>query len=369
MRLSTHDTVQRIWTVQLHAQPGGPLLSCPHCTLPGYRVQASSARSAALTHLARHAQRDALPGHLRTCQCRARGCSWHPRRRGCAGPVLLALTCDRSGRMWRLADACAACAAATRYTAVVPDTLPGPAPAQATSRTARRSHPPHGPGERLRVRETLTYLAAALPRFSSPAARLLALQCALRADHQGHVRLPHGLLLGMRLRGRTELWSELEHAGWLACPALRNSPLEARLLDAAMQSQTSGRSARARAAHWALRPTPLATPRGMAPSVQLTALTLAAHTCDGTGSAELDVLTRLCGQSPQQLEDLLDQLVRSRLLADWRHISDEEISWRLPSQIAVGRTAVQQRWHGCQLRRSKPCRSSCALCSMSTPCW
>lgn len=89
----------------------------------------------------------------------------------------------------------------------------------------------------------------------------------------------------------------------------------------------------------------------------------------GTPRAELDVLTRLCGQSPQQLEDLLDQLVRSRLLADWRHISDEEISWRLPSQIAVGRTAVQQRWHGCQLRRSKPCRSSCALCSMTTPCW
>ena len=95
MRLSTHDTVQRIWTVRLHPQPGGPLLSCLHCALPGHRLQAASARSAVLTHLARHAQRDALPGHLRTCQCRARGCCWHPRRRGCAGPVLLALTRDR----------------------------------------------------------------------------------------------------------------------------------------------------------------------------------------------------------------------------------------------------------------------------------
>ncbi|MGW0649425.1 hypothetical protein ACWD4T_11520 [Streptomyces umbrinus] len=342
MRLSTHDTVQRIWTVRLHSQPGGPLLSCPHCALHGYRLPASSARSAVLTHLARHAQHDALPRYLRTCQCRARGCSWHPRRRGCAGPVLLALTCDRSGRMWRLADACAACAAATSYTAVVPDTLPGPAPTKSTRRTARRSNPLRGPGERLCVREMLTYLAVALPRYSSPAARLLALQCALRADRQGHVRLPNGFLRGMRLRGRTELWSELEHAGWLICPARPHSLMAIRLLDASMQSQTSGRGARARAAHWALRPTPLAAPRGMAPSVQLTALTLAAHTCDSTGSVELDVLTRLCGQSPQQLEDLLDQLVRSRLLAGWRHISHEEISWHLPPQIEVGRAAVQR---------------------------
>jgi hypothetical protein len=342
MRLSTHDTVQRIWTVRLHSQPGGPLLSCPHCALPGYRLPASSARSAVLTHLARHAQRDALPGHLRTCQCRARGCCWHPRRRGCAGPVLLALTCDRSGRMWRLADACAACAAATSYTAVVPDTLPGPGPTKSTRRTARRRNPLHGPGERLCVREMLTYLAVALPRYSSPTARLLALQCALRADRQGHVRLPNGFLRGMRLRGRTELWSELEHAGWLICPARPHSPMKVHLLDAAMQSQASGRSARARAAHWALRPTPLAAPRGMAPTMQLTELTLAAHTCDSTGSAELDVLTRLCGQSPQQLEDLLDQLVRSRLLAGWRHISHEEISWRLSPQVEVGRAAVQR---------------------------
>ncbi|MCX4564241.1 hypothetical protein OHA02_49720 [Streptomyces phaeochromogenes] len=317
-------------------------MSCPHCALHGYRPPASSARSAALTHLARHAQHDALPGHLRTCQCRARGYSWHLRRRGCAGPVLLELTCDRSGRMWRLADACAACAAATSYTAVVPDTLPGPAPTKATSRTARHSNPLHGPGERLCVREILTYLAVALPRYSSPAARLLALQCALRADHQGHVRLPNGFLRGMRLRGRTELWSELEHARWLICPARPHSPMETRLFDAAMQRQASGRGARVRAARWALRPTPLATPREMAPSVQLTALTLAAHTCDSTGSAELDLLTRLCGQSPQQLEDILDQLVRSRLLASWRHIGDEEISWRLPPQIGVGRATVQR---------------------------
>ena len=68
-------------------------------------LTASSARSAAQAHLACRARTDVLPEHLRTCQGRERGCTWHPRHRGCGGPVLLALTRDRSGRMWRLADA------------------------------------------------------------------------------------------------------------------------------------------------------------------------------------------------------------------------------------------------------------------------
>ncbi|MFD8006201.1 hypothetical protein [Streptomyces mirabilis] len=56
------------------------------------------------------------------------------------------------------------------------------------------------------MREMLTYLAAVLPRFSSPAARLLAVQCALRADTSAYVRLTGGLLRGMRLCGRRKLW-------------------------------------------------------------------------------------------------------------------------------------------------------------------
>lgn len=205
-------------------------------------------RSAALTHLARHARADALPGHLRTCQCRTRGCRWHPRHRGCAGPVLLALTCDRSGRPWRLADACAACAAAMSRTAVVPPTLLGTGHTQPTASTSRpaRTAPAFGPAEQQRVREMLTYLATALPRFSSPAARLLALQCALRADHHGQIRLPHGFLRGMRLHGRAELWLELEHAGWLYRPSRRCSPVQAQLLDAAVLHQAPGRTARVR---------------------------------------------------------------------------------------------------------------------------
>ncbi|MFE7113991.1 hypothetical protein ACFU99_00990 [Streptomyces sp. NPDC057654] len=117
------------------------------------------------------------------------------------------MTRDHSGRTWRLADACAACAAATSRTAIVPDTVHGPRrprPASCPAALTAAGAQPAASGERLRVAEMLTYLAAALPRFASPAARLLALQCALRADTRGHVRLPAGLLRGMCLRGSEE---------------------------------------------------------------------------------------------------------------------------------------------------------------------
>ncbi|MFD9465043.1 hypothetical protein [Streptomyces sp. NPDC060027] len=71
--------------------------------------------------------------------------------------------------------------------------------------------------ERVRVREMLTNLGTALPRFTSPAARLPALQCALRTDVRGQVRLPTGLLRGMRLHGNRELWLELAMPTGLRC--------------------------------------------------------------------------------------------------------------------------------------------------------
>jgi hypothetical protein len=342
MRLaSTHATVQRIWTVHLRPQTGGPALTCPRCAHSAV-LPAASARSAALTHLARHARADTLPGHLRTCQCRALGCHWHPRHRGCAGPVLLALTCDRSGRAWRLADACAA---AMSHTAVVPPTLLGTGPVRPTAGTSRsaRNTLPFGPAEQQRVREMLTYLAAALPRFSSPAARLLALQCALRADHHGQIRLPHGFLRGMRLHGRAELWLELEHAGWLHRPSRRYSPVQAQLLDAAVLHQAPGRAPRIRAAQWALHPTPLALPPALPSALRLTALTLAAHSTAAAGGGELDALTRQCGQPPQQLEDLLDQLVRARLVTAWhRHHDSDEVRWELPAHSPPSEGAGQE---------------------------
>ncbi|WP_254076277.1 hypothetical protein [Streptomyces sp. P3] len=291
-----------------------------------------SARSAALSHLACHASTDVLPGHLRICQCRERGCSWHPRHRGCAGPVLLALTRDRSGRTWRLADACAACAAATSHTAIVPDTTllprrPRPSSCPPAPTPSRR---PPASDERLRVREMLTYLATALPRFSSPGARLLALQCALRADAHGRLLVPHGLLRAMRLRGHTELWQELAQAHWLHLPDLRSAPVQVHLRDATLLDHAPGRRTRCHAAHWALHPDPMAAPATAPPAVRLTALVLAAHTpVRDRHSADLDVLARLCGHSPQQTTELLDRLVAGRTLSAWHHQRDtDEVHWQ-----------------------------------------
>ncbi|MFB8183374.1 hypothetical protein ACFC8N_46905 [Streptomyces sp. NPDC055966] len=326
---------RRVWTVELRPHPGGPALVCIRCTARTPPVQAASARSAALTHLACHARADALPPHLRTCQCRAQGCLWHPRHRGCAGPVLLALTRDASGRVWRLADTCAACAAATDNTAVVPDTVLGrPQLSSSQSVAGRRACRPAA-DEDVRVREMLTYLASALPRFTSPAARLLALQCALRADTRGCVRLPSGLLRGMRLHGRAEVWEELAHGSWLRPPDLRAATVEVQLLDAAVRDQAPGRTARRQAAHWALQPWPMAVRGATPPAARLVALALAAHLSPGSAhhTVDMDVLARLCGHSPHQTAELLDRLVVTRALASWHHDrGTDEVAWQLAGQ-------------------------------------
>ncbi|MFJ4732511.1 hypothetical protein ACIP6V_09505 [Streptomyces sp. NPDC088770] len=177
----------------------------------------------------------------------------------------------------------------------------------------------------------------------TPAARLLALQCALRADHHGQIRLPHGFLRGMRLHGRAELWLELEHAGWLHRLSRRCSPVQAQLLDAAVLHQAPGRTARIRAAQWSLRPAPLAASPGLPCALRLTALALAAHSTAGAGGGELDALTRQCGQPPQQLEDLLDQLVRARLVTAWRHHHDSgEVRWELPAHSPPSEDAARE---------------------------
>ncbi|WP_225860579.1 hypothetical protein [Streptomyces triticiradicis] len=249
--------------------------------------------------------------------------------------MLLALTRDRSGRAWRLSDTCAACAAATSRTAVVPATLINPRPPE---RPGHCPKPLGGVGDRTRVREMLTYLSAALPQFTSPAARLLALQCALRAGACGDVRLPAGLLRGMRLHDRTELWEELEHVGWLRRTTGRNPHVGAQLLDAALLSPRPGVQARARAAQWAVRPVPVAVPAGRPPAVRLTALALASHTAGDAGSADLDVLARLCGHAHVQTAELLDRLVASCTLTTWKHSRETgEVFWWLPSPAKAGR--------------------------------
>ncbi|UFQ13538.1 hypothetical protein J2N69_36375 [Streptomyces huasconensis] len=179
----------------------------------------------------------------------------------------------------------------------------------------------------------LTYLSAALPPFSSPTARLLALQCALRSDSQGRVDLPAGFLRSMRLASHATPWHELEHAGWLRCTQRGHGSAEAQLLDVTVLAQAPGRERRARAAHWALHPIPLAAPRRAPPSIHLAALALAAHTESRSGSADAEVLTRLCATAPLSLQDLLDQLVRTSALASWRpDIEAGEVCWQLPEQ-------------------------------------
>ncbi|MER6094099.1 hypothetical protein [Streptomyces bluensis] len=204
------------------------------------------------------------------------------------------------------------------------------------SRWPRPAHPAPAASasteERVRVREMLTYLSTALPRSTSPAARLLALQCALRADTRGQVRLPGGLLRGMRLSGRRELWEELSNAGWLQLPDLRPTRVNVRLLDAAVLDQVPGRGARCRAAHWALRPSPVILPGRIPPALRLAALVVAAHTCQGT---EMDTLARLCGHSSHQMEELLDQLVAKRTMISWHQDQTTgEVMWHLPQHAA-----------------------------------
>ncbi|MER5905123.1 hypothetical protein ABT150_34435 [Streptomyces mirabilis] len=174
----------------------------------------------------------------------------------------------------------------------------------------------------------LTYLAAALPSVSSPAARLLALQCALRADIDGTVSLPTGLLRGMRLHRRGEVWRELARDGWLEPLRSPNAHIWVRLLDPAVLDQSPGRGARRRAAHWALRPGSLAPPAGTGDGERLNALVLAVHTSASGSETEMALVAHLCGHSPRQTADLLDRLVTLRLLSCWQHDREtDEVTW------------------------------------------
>ncbi|PCG83076.1 hypothetical protein CIB93_26415 [Streptomyces sp. WZ.A104] len=335
MRLcTTHPVVRRIWTVELRPEHGGTMLNCLQCSpsAPSMRT----APSQALTHLAAHARHDFLPRHLRTCQCHSHGCRWHPRHRGCSGPVLLVLTRERGGRLWRLADTCAACAAATAHAAVVPDTVLATAsPAESVKRIRQRQRrrTSHGPSEQVRVREMLSYLAAALPARTSAAARLLALQCALRSTTAGKVNIPAGLIRGMRIASEPSAFTELEAAGWLRSPTgPTHAGISVELLDTAVRMQTPARADRARAANWILRTCQMGEIRQLGASPRLLALALAAHLPDQTGApaAEQEVLARMCGLPLQELTILLDMLVATHFLRSWAHgAAPEDLHWEL----------------------------------------
>jgi hypothetical protein len=157
--------VGRVWTVRLdpYGRPsaGTVRLSCsrPACA-DQHLPNATAGRKAAVGHVNTHLAHIRAGGGPRPgarCGCRAADCAWHtpdpdtlPKRRTgtrpmaqavrCGGPVVLAVYADRAGRLWRIAETCARCAAATPDCRVL-DTAPPPArpaPAEAGQETVEK---------------------------------------------------------------------------------------------------------------------------------------------------------------------------------------------------------------------------------------
>ncbi|RPF39369.1 hypothetical protein EDD92_9622 [Streptomyces sp. TLI_185] len=127
----------RVWAVRLdpYGRPsaGTVRLSCsrPACADRRFPGGTAAGRKAAVehvnTHLA-HIREGGGPRSEAWCACRAADCAWHtpdpdtgPRGGArpaagsvrCGGPVTLTVYADRAGRLWRIAEMCARCAAAT----------------------------------------------------------------------------------------------------------------------------------------------------------------------------------------------------------------------------------------------------------------
>ncbi|WP_306471831.1 hypothetical protein [Streptomyces sp. st140] len=181
----------------------------------------------------------------------------------------------------------------------------------------------------------LSYLAAALPARTSPPARLLALQCALRSTGPGEVNIPTGLLRGMRLGRDTAALSELQGARWLYSSAPPGpGGFTAQLLDVAVRMQAPTARDRSRAADWVLRTCQRRELRELDALSRLLALTLTVHVaagCPGApASVEQEVLARMCGLPPQGLAPVLNVLVSAQFLRSWAHgPASEDLHWEL----------------------------------------
>ena len=330
---AAHPRMTRTWTVELHPEPQGPVLVCAQCPTRPHLAHGSSARSAALAHLARHARHSLLPSYLRTCQCHERGCRWHPRHRGCDGPLLLVLTCERAGRLWRLTDTCAACAGAMHHASVVPETALSDLPV--IDRTRPRRRRAGAPGrERALVRDMLSLLAASLPFHTSPEARLLALQCVLRCDADGSVRLPHGLIRGMILGDAGPLWQELLDASWIRSVTPTPPGMQARLNDPLLG--LPGRGPRSQAAHWTLVQSSRSPLRHTGSTARLATVALQAHTQPSLrkGAADSHMLARMCGMNLHRLLVTAQGLLDSGVLQSCSLTGGEDLAWSWPEASA-----------------------------------
>ncbi|MET9462153.1 hypothetical protein ABZY05_45300 [Streptomyces canus] len=179
----------------------------------------------------------------------------------------------------------------------------------------------------------LSYLAAALPEDTSAAARLLALQCALRMNTHMRVHLSKGVLRSLRLDTAESPWHELEHARWLrTAPGGAANEIIAELLDLTLLGQAPARPDRRRSADWALRAGSSSAVRAIGPLRQLASVYLAAHADpeSGTGLGDLGQMARACGIQPAELASTLDQLARTGLLESWQACPDSgDLRWTL----------------------------------------
>jgi hypothetical protein len=187
----------------------------------------------------------------------------------------------------------------------------------------------------------LSYLAAALPHDVSAAARLVALQCALRMDSRMQVRLPVGVLRSLRL-STPHPWQELEQARWLR---VRSSPRPGEVItelkDPALLGQSPSRPDRQRAADWALRAGQGARTAGEGLLGHLLSIHVAAHSdpVTGLGQRETDRMARECGVEAQDLRGALARLTAIGILKWWRVCPDTgDVQWSCTSQHANGGT-------------------------------
>ncbi|MFF7205446.1 hypothetical protein [Streptomyces sp. NPDC008141] len=171
--LPTGRTPGRTWTVRLTGHADRTVtVSCSTkaCTMPARSRDVAGLRRFAALHAASHAKA-ARVRERASCQCWAQSCAAHEGMRvHCGGTTVLVLRHDPAvGRVWHLAEVCAACAKLMTHTRVVGTPAPPvrPAGTAGTAGTApeRRTEPHEGAGQRVPEQTAPVVVAVG---FSSP---------------------------------------------------------------------------------------------------------------------------------------------------------------------------------------------------------